>query len=191
MQKKFKVGDRVKYLKGEYAPKGSMGTIKSAEPGGDAVEFDEDVGGHDCMGTCKDNHGWYISSKDLELISSKGSEMDILKARKESKSSHVPLSQDVGDALKVLLDSGVDLQGASKVLNVSTSALSMIQKAGFDVEEYRKAKREKDKARRKSSKRAVKRVSKKVSKDMEVVVSILEEMNAKLDLLMEREGGTE
>lgn len=69
---KFKVGDRVrcvrvsKYDKQELL--NEVGTIKVIDEDGTSigVAFDADVDGHSLAGMCKNNHGWWVTSNQLE-----------------------------------------------------------------------------------------------------------------------------
>lgn len=77
MQREFQVGDRVRLTKhqiGASIKVGQTGTVVNVGGGYPPilVEFDEwFTGGHDgnSIGTtCRDGHGWWLDSKDLELI---------------------------------------------------------------------------------------------------------------------------
>lgn len=69
---KFKVGDRVKVVKGDCFGSrvlGKVGTVKKCM--GEnciAVVFDENVNGHDLEGICKFGYGWFCNPKNLECI---------------------------------------------------------------------------------------------------------------------------
>lgn len=60
---KFEVGDRVKH---KYFGEGTVKSIYLMFSV--AVEFDRDIGGHACNGTCKDHHGWYCSVSTLTKL---------------------------------------------------------------------------------------------------------------------------
>jgi hypothetical protein len=64
---KFKIGDRVKCIGITAKGYGKLGTVRRV---GESigVEFDENVNGHYLDGSCKDGHGWWIKSSDLELV---------------------------------------------------------------------------------------------------------------------------
>ena len=73
---KFKVGDRVRVNeKGKdnwdiLEEKGvDFATVIHVRDNGHiGVEFDKHFGGHDCSGKCKDGHGWWLRSEELELV---------------------------------------------------------------------------------------------------------------------------
>ena len=68
----FKVGDRVRCVRvGKYDKQellNEVGTIKVTDEDGTSigVAFDADVDGHSLAGMCKNNHGWWVSSNQLE-----------------------------------------------------------------------------------------------------------------------------
>jgi hypothetical protein len=64
---KFKVGDRVRPIASFDR---SNGTIICISYNGDeiGVEHDKHMRGHDLNGRCKDGHGWYYCSKNLDFI---------------------------------------------------------------------------------------------------------------------------
>ena len=61
---KFKVGDRVKVVRGDSFDScvlGKVGTIKGCMGENSiAVVFDDNVDGHDLGGICKFGHGWLV-----------------------------------------------------------------------------------------------------------------------------------
>ena len=70
----FKVGDRVRsrYLNQTF---GELGTVCCFDVnyhiyGYIGIEFDNPVGNHDCGGTAKNRHGYYIYGKYLEKLNS-------------------------------------------------------------------------------------------------------------------------
>ena len=68
---KFEVGDRVRAIKpiGNAAACGKVGTIVDIDKhGGCAVEFDEDIDGHNAFGVGKFGHCWWISPEGLEFV---------------------------------------------------------------------------------------------------------------------------
>lgn len=69
---KFKVGDRVKVVRGEGFDSrvlGEIGTIKECMGENSiAIVFDNNVNGHDLGGICKFGYGWLCSPKNLERI---------------------------------------------------------------------------------------------------------------------------
>lgn len=70
MKRKFKVGDRVKCVRatdGKTKTVGKYGVVKTVGYY-IGVEFDEDIDGHDCSGTCKKFHGWGCLPDTLELV---------------------------------------------------------------------------------------------------------------------------
>lgn len=60
---KFKVGDRV-ICKGDYDNKnivGKVGTVKIVHSECNiGIEFDTDINGHTCSGTCESGHGYFV-----------------------------------------------------------------------------------------------------------------------------------
>lgn len=68
----FKVGDRVKMVRGECFGSrvvGKVGTIKKCMGKNCiAVAFDENVNGHDLGGICKFGYGWFCNPKNLERV---------------------------------------------------------------------------------------------------------------------------
>jgi len=67
-EKELKIGDRVK-LKDNYdhLKKGMVGAVKS-NGSSCGVDFDNLSDGHDCGGTCRSYHGYYVPQSRLELI---------------------------------------------------------------------------------------------------------------------------
>ena len=69
----FKVGDRVRCIsKHDSDLFNKVGTVKvldSVSPSV-GVEFDDEIHGHACDGSCKDGHGWWLAPKDLVKIGS-------------------------------------------------------------------------------------------------------------------------
>lgn len=71
---KFKVGDRVRVVAEEHEHgdphiNGKLGTIiliRDAYVYG--IEFDENIGGHNLSGFCKDKHGWNCHANQIELV---------------------------------------------------------------------------------------------------------------------------
>lgn len=72
---KFKVGDRVvgigtwdhKNIDGKY---GTVFSTTGSTHNNIAIEFDENIGGHDCSSAgkrCKDGHGWWVNPNQLKL----------------------------------------------------------------------------------------------------------------------------
>ena len=76
---KYKVGDRVEYIKREREklPKGTRGTM--LEPDGLGVSWENFNTGHNLKGQIKDNSGWYMNSNDVKLI------VDLTKKQRERK----------------------------------------------------------------------------------------------------------
>ena len=70
---KFNVGDRVRCIsKHESYLLDRVGTVKVLDGVSPSVgvEFDDKFYGHDCNGTCKEGHGWWLSPNDLVKIGS-------------------------------------------------------------------------------------------------------------------------
>lgn len=70
---KFKVGDRVKVKKDivtlNRRTVGKCGTVKKlCEHNFYAVEFDEFIDGHNCLGFAKNGYGWNIEGDNLDLV---------------------------------------------------------------------------------------------------------------------------
>lgn len=72
MKKEFKVGDRVRLI-GLYEHLiGELGTVVGIDGGYSvSVEFDKNIGAHDCNGRSKLGHGLYITPNSLELVETK------------------------------------------------------------------------------------------------------------------------
>lgn len=72
---KFKIGDRVRALCGVEAHGrvkcGDTGTVCNIHDFDVGVDWDRDIGGHNCRGTARQNHGWNVLEKYLELENSK------------------------------------------------------------------------------------------------------------------------
>lgn len=78
MKNKFHVGDRVMitneavvYISNHLVDPFSVGTICNVpnQPHNFVgVEFDTDIKGHDCEGTCKPGHGWFVIAEDLVYL---------------------------------------------------------------------------------------------------------------------------
>jgi len=69
MDKSFAVGDRVRalYSVGSLCCNGEIGTVMAVLSEDDiGVAYDNDIGGHDLDGRCKDGHGWWSSESFLE-----------------------------------------------------------------------------------------------------------------------------
>ena len=70
--KEFKVGARVKVIDSILRPRwiGKLGTICAplSKDGLCGINFDEDVGGHDCGELCEFGHGYWMLPKEAELI---------------------------------------------------------------------------------------------------------------------------
>lgn len=69
--KEFKVGDRVRCVKANWGKLkvGDLGTVIDVkEDGAAGVEFDNEVGGHDCYGKGKDGHCWWQRKHEIELV---------------------------------------------------------------------------------------------------------------------------
>lgn len=69
----FKVGDRVRCIsKRESELLNKVGTVKVIDNISPSigVEFDDKIYGHECDGSCKSGHGWWLSPKDLKKIGS-------------------------------------------------------------------------------------------------------------------------
>ena len=47
---------------------GVTGTVVWVSGGGFAVEFDEEIGGHDCGGLAETGHGWWLDEHCVELL---------------------------------------------------------------------------------------------------------------------------
>ena len=72
----FKVGDRVRAV----VDRPSMGCICIGDEGtvcdislfGETVsvgvDFDKEIGGHNCMGSARNLHGWWLRGSDIQLI---------------------------------------------------------------------------------------------------------------------------
>lgn len=70
---KFKVGDRVKVKKDivtlNRRTVGKCGTVKKlCEHNFYAVEFDEFIDGHNCLGFAKNRYGWNVEGDNLDLV---------------------------------------------------------------------------------------------------------------------------
>lgn len=72
---KFKVGDRVKLVVDRFTiPRGTTGVIKCFGKDADkekidiAIELDRPISYHNCGGRTKDNCGWWVAERDIELI---------------------------------------------------------------------------------------------------------------------------
>ena len=73
----FEMGDRVECIvdhpdDNEYLVIGSIGTVcEESEDDVDdpfiSVCWDEDIGGHDCDGSCEDGYGWRVFASQLAL----------------------------------------------------------------------------------------------------------------------------
>jgi len=65
-----KVGDRVRVIEitdGDPCKIGDIGTVLE-ENHSPYVEFDRNIGGHDCDRQCKDGHGWAVAGWQIELV---------------------------------------------------------------------------------------------------------------------------
>lgn len=70
----FKVGNKVKCVK-DYDDKiliGMKGIIVDITSSSIGIEWEEDVGGHNCNKHCKDRYGYYVQKENIELTSSSG-----------------------------------------------------------------------------------------------------------------------
>lgn len=56
------------------------------------VAFEENIGGHDCNGTCKDGYGQIVNEKYLKLYDEKKSEDKIMQKKEYEKK---PLEQQI------------------------------------------------------------------------------------------------
>lgn len=73
-----------------------------------AVEFDEDISGHDCGGHCKRDHGWWCGAEELEPVEDTAEEVEPIS---------VPLNvpgvvdyvEDVGECIR-----GLDVLGLKR-----------------------------------------------------------------------------
>ena len=67
---RFFAGDRVVAISGSDGNLnivGKIGTvIYDKDPTKPGVEYDEYIGGHDLGGKCREGHGWYTYTNDLE-----------------------------------------------------------------------------------------------------------------------------
>lgn len=94
--KKFKIGDRVKFIEdaiGDEFLWGKIGTVKGRTKEFYAVEFDRFIGGHagDDKIKLKDGHGWFCVSSDLEPFIAEYDESEdeeTLTAIQNSESNH-------------------------------------------------------------------------------------------------------
>lgn len=94
--KKFKIGDRVKFIEdaiGDEFLWGKIGTVKGITKEFYAVEFDRFIGGHagDDKIKLKDGHGWFCVSSDLEPFIAEYDESEdeeTLTAIQNSESNH-------------------------------------------------------------------------------------------------------
>lgn len=67
----FKIGDRVEVIGGSYnsgIKNGNRGTIVSVDGSLMGVDFDIDIGGHDCSGRGRYGHCWRVSTEYLKKI---------------------------------------------------------------------------------------------------------------------------
>lgn len=64
----FEVGDRVRYEGGDENVRMKTGTVMHCDGYEIAVEFDEDIDGHDCSGYCESDRGWYCHDSELIFI---------------------------------------------------------------------------------------------------------------------------
>ena len=69
----LRIGDRVLCVEesdGNCLTTQATGTVAGFGFSGEiAVEFDEDIEGHDCCGSTVYGHGWWVDAEILELIS--------------------------------------------------------------------------------------------------------------------------
>lgn len=73
---KFQVGDRVVLLvdhpdNNNYLVAGCTGTVCkvfTSIPDTFGVDWDDDIEGHSCDGTCNDRHGWNVDVGDIERL---------------------------------------------------------------------------------------------------------------------------
>lgn len=69
--KDFIVGARVRATRNidsSKVPKGREGIIVLLTQSQVGVYWDKKMGGHTCRETCKEGHGWFVSTRSLELI---------------------------------------------------------------------------------------------------------------------------
>ncbi len=68
---KIEVGRRVR-VKADTSDgknlKGDMGMVVTTTPSFAGVEFDRDIGGHDCNGMGKDSHCWWMLWHEITLV---------------------------------------------------------------------------------------------------------------------------
>lgn len=98
---KFKVGDRVKVVRGERFDTrillGKVGTIKECiDKNSVAVVFDDNVNGHSLGGACKFGCGWFCSPKNLERITSITNSKDKIVITSDRKRVIAKLYNDKG-----------------------------------------------------------------------------------------------
>jgi len=83
---KFKIGDRVEGIGhvGWYNTTGTIKTIDNDILLNIGVEWDKKINsGHDIDGSCKDGYGWFVSEKDIKLLTNNNTKLQ------KPNSSHV------------------------------------------------------------------------------------------------------
>lgn len=135
----------------DYMWRGMTGTVldEVSDDGAVYVEWDEDVGGNDCDGRCKEGCGWQVDVDDIELLSEKFRIGDLvaLNCYKPDGNSAIKMG-DIGtvvwirDGVNIGVDWGKDVDGHDceghceygRGWNVNETRLTLVCHASEDKE---------------------------------------------------------
>lgn len=135
MKMKFKPGDKVEALRdicnGTYSTYRKRGEVKAVETGIYAVEFFENIGGHDCGGFTKTGHGAWCSSDDLKRLEYPDLEFFI----RDRVLTYLKKNADYGDSFNKSLEKFGEVAYKVRAFDKVNRILTLVENKKANVED--------------------------------------------------------